>query len=97
MSIALLFRVRALFLCRSYHNVPVSNSSVIPLQIKRSWQFFVAVKSSTCYARNFLVVDNNLAILGNGDHSSNQGNVEALPLPGFASHFRGWGQKSIDC
>jgi hypothetical protein len=57
----------------------------------------VAVKSSTCYAGNFLVVDNSLAVLDNGDHSSDKSDVEALPLTGSARHLRGWGQKSIDC
>ena len=65
------------------------------LQVDRTREFFVTVKSAAGYARNFLVINDGLAVLNDGDHSPYQGDVESLPLSDFPRQLRRGRNKSV--
>ncbi len=60
------------------------------LQVDRTRQAFVTIQRAAGDARNFLVIDDGLAILYYGDHASYQRDVEGLPLAGLARQFGRW-------
>ena len=69
-------------------NIPISYVSIFAaLQVDRPGHFFVAVKSATRNARDFLIIDDCLTILDNGDPSPDQRDVETLPFSWLARHF----------
>src|SRR5208282_6505091 len=78
-------------------NVPKSDvASLAALEIDRPGEHFVTIQSPASDAGNFLLVDDGLAVLHNGDHPSNQSDVVALPFSGLSRLFRRGGQKTID-
>src|ERR1039458_6372533 len=80
----------------SNHNVPISHSSFFAaLKINGPWQFFVAAESPTSDPWNLLVVDDGLAILDNGDHSSDECDIETLPFSGLARQLRRGGKEAV--
>src|SRR5215472_10570214 len=66
------------------------------LKIDRPWQFFMAVESAAGDAWDFFIVDDGVAILHCGDHSTDQCDVIALPFSGPSWLLRLGGQKAID-
>src|SRR5437867_1356356 len=81
---------------RRDENIPISDVSVFAaLQVDRSRQFLVAVKSATSDTRNFLIINNRLAILDHCDHSSNQRNIETLPVSWLARQFGRRSQETV--
>ena len=66
------------------------------LKIDRAWQSFVAVQRATGDTGNFLVIDDGAPILYHGYRAAHERDVEALPLPGIARHFRRRRNEAID-
>src|SRR6185369_14316755 len=62
-------------------NVSVGDSAMIALQIKRSGQLFVTVQGSSRDTRDFLVVDDGVAVLDHSHPASIHRYVEGLPGP----------------
>ena len=61
--------IRLLF-CGSNHNASIRDAAFFtPLQVNGTGHFFVTVERTTRDARNFLVVDDGLAVLHDGDGS----------------------------
>ena len=65
------------------------------LKIDGSGQFFVAVQGATRDARDFLVVDDRLAVLNDSDPSSDQRDIKALPFSRLAGQFRRSSQETV--
>src|SRR5260370_2949764 len=65
------------------------------LEVDRPRHFFVAVKSATRDTRDFLIINDGLTILDNGDPSPKQGNIETLPFSRLARHFGRWCQETV--
>src|SRR5260370_33938900 len=57
------------------------------LEVDRPRYFFVAVTSATRDTRDFLIINDGLTLLDNGDPSPKQGNIETLPFSRLARHF----------
>ena len=57
----------------------------------------MTVQRAAGYTRNFLVIDDGLAVLNNRNRASHQRDVEGLPNVGFARQFRRRRQESIYC
>jgi hypothetical protein len=98
-------RIRSRFFSRKFlprlfgrgcdDDVPVSHVSVFAaLKVDGSRQFFVTVERTAGDARDLLVFDNGSPILHNGDGSSYQRDIEALPHSRLARHLRRWGQET---
>src|SRR6516225_347486 len=89
--------ILSLFFRRSDHDVAKGHVSVFTsLQIDRPWQAFLTIERAAGDARDFLMIDNRLAVLHYGDPSSDQGNVKGLPLVRLADRLRARSQKSIN-
>ena len=64
---------------RGENDVPISDATVIALQVDRPRQFFMAVESSPRDARYFLVVDNRLAVFCDRHVAASEGGFAPLP------------------
>src|SRR5215475_5520642 len=70
---------------------------MVTLKIERSGKFFVAVKSAPGNSRNFLVRDNRLAVLDDGDVSPEQRYVKRLPFVWPSWLLRIGREKTVHC
>ena len=57
-------------LCRCNHNIPIGNPSMVPLQINRPRQLLMAIQGAAGDPGDFLVVNNGLTVLHDGDAAS---------------------------
>ena len=60
-------------------DVAVGDAAVVPLKINRPRQFFMAVEGPARDTRDFLLVDDRLAILDDRHEPTNKRDVEGLP------------------
>src|SRR6266700_2173886 len=90
-------RLRRLFLCRSQDDVSKSDVIVLAaLKIDRPRHFFVAVECPTRNTGDFLVINYSFSVLDDGDGSSHQSDVEALPFSRLARQLRRGSDEAID-
>src|SRR6266446_628963 len=66
------------------------------LQIDGGRQFFVTVQRAPRDTGNFLVVDDGLAILNDGDPTPDQCDIEGLPFSWLAGQFRRSRQETVN-
>lgn len=88
---------QALFHRRRYDDASKTYVSIFTaLQVDRAWQPFMAIERAAGNARDFLVIDDGLAILKDRNRSSYKRDVEGLPLARFAGQFRRRRNETID-
>src|SRR5690242_12841307 len=64
------------------NDISVSDAAMVTLKINWAGKFFVAIQCAASNAGNFLIVDDRVAVLHDGDKSADECDVKSLPNAG---------------